>query len=208
MAKAAVKQVSPPPASPPPAPAEEAEEAPVKKKRPSKKLLLAGAALIAIIGGGAAGWYFLAGQSAGDAQQEAKPHSSKPPVFVNLENFTVNLQPEDGEKYLQVMAVLKVEDSRASESVKTYMPEIRHRMLSLLASKRASEISSPQGREALSEEMRAVANRVIGVASGTLSKRAEAPKGAGDKAAGQGVPARTTVQGPIQSVFFTSFIIQ
>lgn len=205
MAKAAVKQVSPPPSSPPPAAEEEAEAAPVKKRPGKKKLLLAGIALVAIIAGCAGAWYLLANQGPPDPQQEAKPQSSKPPVFVNLDTFTVNLQPDDGEKYLQVMAVLKVDDPRAADSVKTYMPEIRHRLLALLASKKASEISTTQGREALAEEMRAVANRILGIASGTLSKRSDAGK---DKAAGQGTPARTAVQGPIQSVFFTSFIVQ
>ena len=79
----------------------------------------------------------------------------KPPVFHNLDQFTVNLQPENGDQYLQVALVIKVKDAATAEAIKLQTPDIRNRILLLLSGKRASEISTVAGKEKLSEEIMA-----------------------------------------------------
>ncbi|MFA5913490.1 MAG: flagellar basal body-associated protein FliL [Burkholderiales bacterium] len=170
----------------PEAPAEESA-APPRKKRSLLKILLLLTLLAGAAGGGA--WYFLRGQEPATAPKpgaaktaKAKQDPSKPPVFVTLEPFTVNLQHDDSAaQYLQVGLALKVNDESVVDKIKLHMPEIRNRILLLLSSKKASEISTLQGKQALSTE---------------LAREVGAPL------AGS-VPAQA-----IDSVLFTSFVIQ
>ena len=131
-------------------PIEEAMEGAAPPKKSKKKLfLIAGALLLAAGGGGA--WYFMGNQ--GGEGAPAKQEAPKPPVFVNMEPFTVNLQPENGDQYLQVQFTLQVADQTQVEQVKLYMPLVRSRVLLLLSSKKASEISTPEGKKKLQEEI-------------------------------------------------------
>lgn len=198
----AIKSVpkTPPPAEKAP---EKGAEAPAPKKG-GKLLLIATAALALAGGGGGAAWFLYfkdAGSPAG-----ARIEAPKPPVFVNLEPFTVNLQPEGGaDQYLQTVAVLKIADTATADILKQYMPEVRHRILLLLSGKHASELATPQGREALAEQLRREVNRIIATASGQAATPAPKP------AAGQPEPAPAAAphpDDPVQGVLFTSFIVQ
>lgn len=181
-------------AKPAPAPAE--GEAP-KKKGKMMIIIIAAVVVLALAGGGA--FFFLSkkgGEEGAAEQAKKKPvaHKSepgKPPTFVPLEPFTVNLQQEVGEQYLQAAVVLKVDDPHAGDQVKAYMPELRDRVLLLLSSKKASEISSGEGREALADDLKNEVNGILGTPGkvGKDGKRGEA-------------------EGPVVKVLFTSFIVQ
>lgn len=117
-----------------------------------------------------------------------------PPVFVELDPFTVNLAPETQvDQYLQVKATVKVEEQSAADSMKMYMPEIRHHVLMLLSGKRASDLGTTEGREALAGEMKNSINAIVG--KEPTNKKGEPKK--------QKEPV-----GPVEAVLFTSFIIQ
>jgi flagellar protein FliL len=77
----------------------------------------------------------------------------KAPTFLNLDAFTVNLQQEIGEQYLQVTLTVKTSDDGASEAMKLHMPEIRNRLLLLLSSKKPSELLTVPGKVQLAEEI-------------------------------------------------------
>jgi flagellar FliL protein len=117
--------------------------------------------LLLLLGGiGAAAWYFLRNHDpvpakSGDGKAVvAKAVSSKRPVFVALEPFTVNLMHEDNSsQYLQIGLTLKLTDASFGEVIKVYLPEIRSRVLLLLASKKPSEISTSEGKKLLVEEL-------------------------------------------------------
>jgi flagellar FliL protein len=190
MATTPSKQSKPAPKTPAQkTPDTDVEEAapPAKKKRGLLKILLLLALLLGGAGGGA--WYFLNGHETEAASKPgaakgaaAKPVHAKPPVFVTLEPFTVNLQQEDAApQFLQVGLALKVSDAAFGEAVKLHMPEIRHRVLLLLSGKKASEISSAQGKTTLSSE---------------LTREIVQPLAGSMPAAG------------LDSVLFTSFVIQ
>ncbi|MBS1210627.1 MAG: flagellar basal body-associated protein [Proteobacteria bacterium] len=182
------------------------KEAPPKK---SKKLLIIIVAAVVLLGAIAGGTLMLLNKNkaAANADDEAadepaaahavhewpKYDPSKPPVFLPLEPFTVNLQPENGEQFLQVVASLRVIDAHVGDQVKAYMPQIRHEVLSLLAGKKPSEITSPEGREALAEEIKDITNEIMGWEPPPVTKK----KKAGSEAVG-----------PVVSVFFTQFIVQ
>ncbi|MBI1989995.1 MAG: flagellar basal body-associated protein FliL [Betaproteobacteria bacterium] len=166
MAKSAAKQ--------------ETQVTPIADAKPKKKswLLKIVIALVVLAGGGAAAW--VAMEKPATTQDAAAPQE-KPPVFVTLESFTVNLQPQNGDQYLQVGLVLKVAEAATADAVKLQMPEIRNRILLLLTSKKASEISTVEGKQRLSTEIKDEAR--------------------------QSLVSQKTQQGII-SVFFTSFVIQ
>lgn len=229
----------------------EGEEQPPKKK--GKLPLIIGLVLLLAAGGGGAWFFMFRDKGAETAEQQAKPQPPKPPVFVPLDAFTVNLSPEQGDQYLQVAATLKVLDPSAADAVKQYMPELRHKVLVLLSTKKASDIATGQGRERLAEEIRQTANNVLLAATGRPVKPVvlDVPLPAGEAAqenAAEGAPkseeetrpqegdspaagvapaapaepatpsaaqarpptmlSKAAADDPVQSVFFTSFIIQ
>lgn len=75
------------------------------------------------------------------------------PIFVELETFTVNLQPDPDERFLQLNLTLQVKDEKTKAKVETLMPAIRSRLLLLFGSKEANEISDLEGKELLIEEI-------------------------------------------------------
>lgn len=132
------------------APAETAAEGEAPKSKKKLVIVMAVAALVLGAGGGGAAWYFL-GQSHGP--KAAKHEAPKPPVFVNLEPFTVNLQPDGSEQYLQIGIVVQTKNDETAELLKQYMPQVRSRLLMLLSSKPAEEITSPEGKKKLTGEI-------------------------------------------------------
>lgn len=155
------------------------EAAPKKSRK--KLILLIVAALIVIGGGGAAAWYFMGGAASAGVAKEVKKEPAKAPVFVALEPFTVNLQSETGDQFLQVTFQLQVPDAAQEELLKSFMPQVRSRLLFLLSSKKASELTSVDGKKKLTEEIISTVNQPF------------TPKGAPQT---------------VSDVFFTSFVIQ
>jgi flagellar FliL protein len=186
------------------------------KKKGNKMLVIIIALLVVVILGGAAAFFMMGGSHADEgedgedvvaeedhdaAAKEAKKAKLKkkkdaeakglPPVFVELDPFTVNLQPETAvDQYLQVKATLRVDEQPAADNLKAYMPEIRHRVLMLLSGKKASELGSAEGREQLAEDIKHAVNAIVG----------EVPRNR------KGEPEEPI--GPVESVLFTSFIVQ
>ena len=121
-------------------------------KRSTKKLFVFGAlVLLLVLGGGGGAWYFLGAEPDPNAKPAAAP--VLPPVYLQMEQFTVNLQPEVGEQYLQVAFTLQVADQAQVDQIKVYMPLVRSRLLMLLSSKKPSELSSADGKQRLQEEI-------------------------------------------------------
>jgi flagellar FliL protein len=122
-------------------------EAPVVKKK-SRKLLFACIALLMLGAAGGGTWYWLHQKPV-----EAKHVEKKPPVFVTLEPFTVNLLQEAGDHYLQVGIVYQVDSDKTVEAMKTYMPIIRNHILLLLSGKHPSELALVDGKQKLVAEL-------------------------------------------------------
>ncbi|MBF8177147.1 MAG: flagellar basal body-associated protein FliL [Burkholderiaceae bacterium] len=153
------------------------------KPKKSRLLIIILAALLVLGGGGgAAAWYFLGQKAETHAPKAADAVDlSKPPVFLPMEAFTVNLQPENGEQFLQTSFTLQVSNQAQLDLIKLYMPHVRSRLLLLLSGKKASEILTVDGKNKLSEEIIAVFRQPF------------------------------TPQGPtvnVTNVLFTSFVVQ
>jgi flagellar protein FliL len=120
----------------------------------SKKKLLAivGGAMLVVVIGAAAAWFMTAGANSSAATAH-KAEKAEPPEYIALEPFTVNLQPENGDQYLQVQFTLQVANAEAAELIKANMAKVRSRVLLLLSGKRASEINTVEGKHALAKEI-------------------------------------------------------
>lgn len=174
MAKAA--QVELPQASEPaPAPS-------VPRAGRRKLVIIATAVAILLVAIAGAAWHFAQsdeddlpvaknakGKSAAKGKEKDVEKERKPSVFMSLETFTVNLQEENGEHYLQTSIVFEVADEKTADLIKAQMPVIRSKMLLLLSSKRPSEIKSPGGKEKLAEEIVTEARKHLNVKSPELA---------------------------------------
>ncbi|HXA47688.1 MAG TPA: flagellar basal body-associated protein FliL [Burkholderiaceae bacterium] len=172
-----------PKAGPKPVAAPEAAGEAAPKPSKKKLIILIAVAVIVIAGAGGGALFFMRGAAPSGAapSKETKTEASKLPVFVTMEPFTVNLQSETGDQFLQVTLTLQVPDAAQEELLKSFMPQLRSRLLFLLSSKKASEISTVDGKKKLSEDIITTANQPF------------------------------TAKGPPQTVsdvFFTSFVIQ
>lgn len=163
---------------------------------PKKKLIIIIVAVVLLAAAGGGAWFFM--KSKEDAKKAAKkpgehaeevadeehaedPEHPTPPVFITLETFTVNLQPDPDEKFLQLDLSLQVKTPEEEAMLKGQMPAIRDRILLLLSSKQASQINTLEGKQALSKELLEEINKPL---------------------TEKGKPLK------VKGVFFTSFVIQ
>ena len=178
----------------------EAPAAPKKSKRKLIMFAVIGVVVLAIAGAGA---FFLLKKkpsaeegdaAAAETTSEKDKGHEQPPVYLKLDAFTTNLAMESGEQpsaaagqYIQVVVEMKVEDAKAEEELKQYMPEIRNNILRLLSSKTPAKLASSEGKDLLANEIR---DSVNGIANPGAKKGSKGPTG------------------PVGSVLFSSFIIQ
>jgi flagellar FliL protein len=192
------------------------EEAPAAAPPKSKKMLfiIIGVVVLAIAGG--AGWFFTRGHAPEDGHAEAAKaepvHEAK---FIPMgDNFTVNLQREEGDQYLQAGITLKILQPELEEKIKTAMPEIRSKLLFLLSGKKPSELQTAEGKKKLIEEIIVETDTVLGLGGTTEHvAAASAPVAAHEgtaEAASAPVVAHPAVHKTtgVVDVLFTSFIIQ
>jgi flagellar FliL protein len=141
----------------------DAQAAAAAPAKPSRKWLFIAIALVAVLAvAGGAAWYFLAPHAAA----EAKAAAPKPPVFVPLDAFTVNLAEENGDHYLQVGIVYQVSDDKVVDTMKQYMPVLRNRILLLLSSKKPSDLASVDGKRKLVDELVAAVHDAMPLPAG------------------------------------------
>jgi flagellar protein FliL len=182
---------------------EAAGEAAPKKKGKLLIIIVIVLLVLLIVVAGGVGALVLLKKDKGGGDDHAKPSEaaaehlppstidlSKPPTFVPLDPFTVNLLRDEGDHYLQAVVVLRVADPKMADSLKAFMPEVRHRINLMLSSKLPSELSSTAGREELAEGIANQVNEALGFPVTTDSR------------------GRTKSNGPVQAVLFNSFIIQ
>ena len=174
-------------------PEAEAKEAAAPKKSKKLLIIIVITLLLLLMIGGAAAFFLMSGGEPEEGSEEgevatekapAKKKESKEaavPVFVAMDAFTVNLDQDTGGQYLQVVISVEVEEAHMGDKIKTYTPKLRNNIIRLLSGKKASELITPEGKEALATEIRNLMNEVL-------------EPGA--------------KEGPVKEVLFTAFIIQ
>jgi flagellar FliL protein len=120
---------------------------------PKKKMMviILAAVLASSAAAGGAVWYM--SRSAKNNAPEKVEVKAGPAIFIPLEPFTVNLQTENSDQFLQVTIHLQVNDLPTVEAFKANVAIVRNRILILLSSKKASEISSVEGKQKLADEV-------------------------------------------------------
>jgi flagellar FliL protein len=185
---------------------------PAKPKGKLMLFIVIGVLVLVLAGGGAA--YFLTKKKpvedtadGEDPTTEAKAHKkdkkadhgSAPSFYKFDKPFTVKLQTEQQEAYLQAEVQLRVLDAAAQEMLKQYDPELKHRVMLVLLTKKASDLGTAQGVQRLSNEIRETVNNTLEPPTPKKQKEKVEAKEPGDVAA---------PDAPVQAVLFTSFIIQ
>lgn len=217
-----------------PAPAPAAEDAAPKKGK-KKLIIIVAAVLLVVLAGGGAALYMMKQKAAAEAaaaeaeengdevaaeDEHPKAHAKKddkkdehkgPPVFVPLDPFVVNLADRDSERFAQIGITLQVDDAKAAEDVKLYMPAVRNGVLMVLAHKTSAELLERSGKEKLAAEIMREAVRPMGI---IIEAEEDAPADAhGDTADAPKPKAKKKkkkepVHNPVIAVNFSSFIIQ
>ena len=134
----------------------------------------------------------VAEETAKPKKKDKKKDAQAAPVFVNMEPFTVNLVPETGDQYLQVGITLELEDSLGDAALKENMPKVRDTIIRLLANKKASELTTTEGKDELAWDLKDALNLLLEP----------------DQPAPVRGKRRQEIEGPVVSVLFTDFIIQ
>jgi flagellar FliL protein len=144
-------------------PAAKKPDDPVAPKKSGNKLLVGVIVSLSVIIASGAAWYFTKGKGDTAHVEEVKVAPPKPPIFIALEPFTVNLQRESSDQYLQLGLSLKLFEVENEEKIKLNLPEIRSKILQLLTTKTATELLTAEGKSKLVKEILTLSNAVIGV---------------------------------------------
>lgn len=209
------------PLKPAPAKKEAAPVAEAAAPKNNKKLVIVSliAAVVLIVVGGALAWLLTRDQ--GSHEDTPKAAASREPKFIPLEAFTVNLQREEADQYLQINITLKVMEPELEDKIKAVLPEIRSKLNLLLSSKRPSELATIDGKKKLAVDIATETNNVLGIHNAAAP--AAAP--AGSAVAATETPGAESAVTPepvaevqpavagaekkgVVDVLFTSFIIQ
>ena len=130
----------------------------VPKKGKGKKLILIIVIATLLVGGGVA-YTFLGGKLKKTETAETGSKKDKPKVLIPLDPFVLNLA-EQG-RYLKVSIQLELSDPTSQEAVKSRLPLIRDAVITLVSSKSAESISSPEGKFQLKDELLLRANQAM-----------------------------------------------
>jgi len=159
-------------------------------KKSSKKWLVLAAAALLLAGGGVVVLQRRAKPTEQTEKNEKKPVAFEPGV-VELEPFVLNLTDPAGDRYFRLVVRLVLDQRAIAERAAGGLGQVklRDRILSVLSKKRASEMTSLEGKERLRAELMSASESVL--AEPPLHDSENDP-----------APAR------VVDVFFTEFLVQ
>lgn len=121
------------------------------------------------------------GAAAEHAEEPKKKEKKEgPPIFEKVEPFVVNLSGGPTAPMLQLEMQAELMDEAAKTNFKAYMPKIRSAVILLLSSKTEEDVASAEGKVKLRAQIKRIMNESMDAAE----------------------------EEPVDSVLFTSFIIQ
>ncbi len=196
-----------------------------------KLIIIIAAVLVLVLGGGGAAFMLLKkkpaeGEEGADdghgkpkATAKADTHEAAPaarpkrdakhpPVFVPLDNFTVNLADKENERFAQIGVTLEIEDNKTGDEIKTYLPAIRNNILMVLSSKTAVQMNTREGKEKLARSILYASVRPLGY---DIDEEDDDEEAAAADAAPKKKKKRKKVPPtnlPVTAVHFSTFIVQ
>lgn len=195
-----------------------AAETPAPKGGKKKLILIAVAALVVLALAGVGAMLLLKKKPAEDEEEVAdepaktakatpRHDPKKPPAYVPLDMFVVNLADRDAERYAQIGVTLEIGDAKDGEALKAFMPAVRNNILMVLAHKTSAELLEREGKAKLAKDVMHAAVRAIGVEVETPAP--EEPAAADDKPKKAKKKKKVVEQVlPVTAVHFSTFIVQ
>lgn len=138
------------------------EEKPKKGK--SKLIIIIGLVLVLAGGGGFFAYTkFFANKGSANIEEVKKEEDlikEEEPLLFSLEPFVVNLS--DRGRFLKITLKLELIDKRYKKLAEARVPQIRDAIITLISSKSAESISTPEGKFQLKDELLMRANSATG----------------------------------------------
>ena len=159
-----------------PAPAASAQPPAEPPKPKSKKKLIFIILGVAVLVGGGVGYSMWSKSKEEAARKQAELEATpeyqlkkqmefrkenKPPRFIKMDEFTVNLPGRGGEHYLQTQIVLRTGDADTEGKIKSFLPVIRDKIILVLSSRTMQELATVEGKNAMAKEIALVINSII-----------------------------------------------
>jgi flagellar protein FliL len=137
------------------------EEKSTKPKKSNKSLFIVIGIIVVALVGGIAAYSLLfskGGESAAETKHELKKDTQT--ALVALDSFVLNLA-EQG-RFLKVTMQFEVTDKTDLPLVSERTPQLRDAIITLMSSKSAEALSSPEGKLQIKDELLLRANQAIG----------------------------------------------
>jgi flagellar FliL protein len=137
------------------------EEKTAKIKKSNKSLFIAIGIIVVALAGGIAAYALLFGGKSGSTPESR--HEEKKDVktaLIALDSFVLNLA-EQG-RFLKVTMQFELTDPANQPLVTDKMPQLRDAIITLVSSKSADTLSSPEGKLQIKDELLLRANQAIG----------------------------------------------
>ena len=208
--------------------------APAASGGKKKLIIIIAAVLVLVLGGGGAAWMLLkpkphaeddADGHAAPGDRKARGHADRaavvaprsrtadpkrPPIFVPLDPFTVNLADRDADRYAQIGITLELDDAKIGEELKLFMPAIRNNILMALAGRTAAQMLSREGKDKLARSILYATVRPLGFPA--FEDDEEDAEDEGTSASSKKKKRRQREQAqmvyPVTAVHFSTFIVQ
>jgi flagellar FliL protein len=133
----------------------EVDQRVAESKGGSRKLLWIMIALVmmAIIAAGLSVYLVLQSSSEGEPPEEVVVER-RPPIFVEIEPFTINMKSSGGVSHLLYVGMtFKVGSEETREIMHEHMPQVRSRLLMQLSAEDVDELTSIEGKTQLAERL-------------------------------------------------------
>ena len=147
-------------------------ERPAKKSGKLKWFILLLVLLLLAAGGAGAYWWFFMRQPAAVTEQPAAGAPPAPAVMadnarsegrvVALPPFLVNLADPAGRRYLKLSMEVEVNAPEAAREIESQNAKVRDALILLLSSKPYAELSLPEGKLQLKNEVADRLNQILG----------------------------------------------
>ena len=170
----------------------------------SKKMIIIIVAAILLLNGiGVGAWMFLSGDGDDKSSQETAESELEPIQYLTMvPEFIVNFAPGSKVRYLQVDLQIATRDQSSLEMIGTYRPVLRNDILVVLSDVNYNDLKDRAGKEALQKRLLNTVNKVLVEATHTPDDDKK-----GDEKKDDG-PATEDIKGPIENIYYISFIMQ
>jgi flagellar FliL protein len=136
-----------------------------EKKQPARKgnknlLIIIGIVVLSLVGGVFAYMYFAGGKGKSEEARNEEKKAQVKTALIALDPFVVNLA-EQG-RFLKVTMQFELGDALNQPLVGEKTPQLRDAIITLVSSKSADAVSSPEGKFQMKDELLLRANQAIG----------------------------------------------